>query len=117
METVTPIQATKPTTSLEKSRSGWTATSYFLLPTNKRQLRVSTHKGSRGIQTFIQAVERGDFFESFTMFQDYHRAIAYPELKMATEKAVLSAHNQSIAEIDAIITEADAFYAPKTELL
>ena len=114
METVTRIQAIS--TSVEKSRvSGWKATSYFQLPNNKRQLRVSTYKTNRGIQTNVQAVERGDFFESFVMFQDYHKVLkSFPDIKMATEKSITQAHNLAIGEIEAVITEADAFYAPKT---
>lgn len=56
---------------------------------------------------------KNTYLDQLAMFQDFHKAIAYPEFKMATEKAVLSAHNQSIAGIDEVIAQADAFYAPK----
>jgi hypothetical protein len=76
---------------------------------NGMTLKVSTHKGARGLRTYAQAVKIENGIESFMMFQDFNKTLQTVEGR-ATEKNILIAHNKAIQNIEQVIEEANKSY-------
>jgi len=100
------------TTQLNKGYYGWSATSYIPMDEAKRSLKVTTMKSSRGlVYASVQAVEKGDMFESFVLFGDFSKNIqTFPEIKRVTDKVISEAHNKALQGIEEVLKEANQFY-------
>lgn len=81
-----------------------------------RVLTISTSKGSRGLRTFAQSCTISDSNgfkgRTFVMFGDFTKTVAQSD-KRATEKAIHEQHAAVLRQLDAILMEAEAFYAAK----
>jgi hypothetical protein len=82
-------------------------------------LQISTSKGRRGIQSFVnisfedkhQTSPSGFVSRSHMMFQDYAKHIPNTLNKTrATEKSLLEVHNHTLEHIDAIVEDAISHY-------
>jgi hypothetical protein len=91
------------------------AVSYIDTKKEGYKLRVSTWKGGRCVCTNVTAMKIEGNAESFVMFQDYSKNIPYPELKRATEKAIIEAQTKSLAQIEVIMQEFNKHYSLPTE--
>jgi hypothetical protein len=98
---------------ISKGRDGWQAQDYIPLE-GARQLRVMTHKTSRGgIQSDATGVTVKDGYETWEMFGDFREQIASNPTGRATEKSIAAQHAAALANIDFVVARAKAFYVEK----
>ena len=76
---------------------------------NGMMLKVSTHKGARGLRTYAQAVNIENGGESFVMFQDFNKTLQTVEGR-AAEKNISAAHYKALENIEQVIEEANKSY-------
>lgn len=82
-----------------------------------RVLTIRTSKGSRGLRTSaqsckVEASANGFSSRSFMLFGDFSKTVMQSD-KRATEKAIREQHAAVLANADALLAEAEAFYAAK----
>jgi hypothetical protein len=98
---------------ISKGRGGWQAQDYIALE-GARQLRVMTHKTSRGgIQSDATGVTVKDGYETWEMFGDFREQIASNPTGRATEKTIAAQHAAALANIAFVVSRAKAFYVEK----
>jgi hypothetical protein len=109
-------------TSMRKSLNGWKAETFVDLADNggdkeegtKRQLRITTSKGSSGLNTYASACDVGDMFVRTAIFRDFHKRAARSGDR-CTEKNVEAQHKTVLAGLDELIAEAIAYEAAKQQ--
>ena len=91
------------------------------LGADRRELRIDTRKGFRGLRTSATVVQVSEDGRSFTHAMglgtglgDFSRTLRQQDPKVrATEKAIRSLHADALTEIDATLAAARAHYAAK----
>lgn len=108
----------------KSTRNGWNALTIIELGACKsrwngdeegtRQLRISTGKASRsGIYTSATCAFSRQGATTFAIGGDFSKTVARNSEVKCTEKSVRAQHATVLVEIDALVAEATAFYAPK----
>ena len=95
--------------------NGWTSETTCTLK-NGMELEITTLKRSSGkVVTYAQAMkikdEGGWTSRSFMMFQDFNKQVMVHDVKRATDKTVSEAHAKALENVQALIDEANEFYA------
>jgi hypothetical protein len=111
--------ATAPETTFDKSKYyGWRATTYFPMGPARdhfdrpaeRMLHISTSKNIYGGLSAIATVAlHRDGAMSYAIGGDFHQLIVQNGDR-CTEKAVRTLHAQALAQADALLAQARAFY-------
>lgn len=85
----------------------------------RRELHVTTMKGSRGLRCSVQCVEMDPDGRSFRfiVFGDFNKLLVTDPKERATEKNLRRMHAEGMASIEVTLAEARAFYAAKAEPL
>jgi hypothetical protein len=95
------------TTIRRDYRGALRAETMIPLGVDRRELRITTSKGQRGLSchaSVVQVSEDGQCF-SFAMFSDYSKRLACDHNARATEKTVRAMHAAALAEIPAVLAE------------
>ena len=81
---------------------------------NRRELRISTRKTSRGMVCSAMAVQVSEDGRSymFAPFSDFGRTLAHDRAARCTEKTVRAMHAAGLAQADDLIRAASAHYSP-----
>lgn len=76
------------------------------------KLKVSSYKADNGItSTYLKAVKQEGPFETFVIFQDYHKRIASEKIARLTEKNLLAFHENALKQIEPFLNDAKLFYS------
>ena len=80
-------------------------------------LLIGTGKGlRRGLRTYAMVQkDEGSGCRSYVMFGDFRKTVSEDPAVRATEKAVAAQHSRALQQLDALMAEAAAFYAAKSE--
>jgi len=108
---------------MEKGHFGWKATSEVTLAETtdgSRVLKLSTTKSRTAISAMASVCirqDRGGYHtETHALFEDYAKTgIALTPCTRATEKAVRDVHVRALLQMDTLIAEATAHYAPQAD--
>lgn len=101
-------------TKIVKSHNGWEAQTDIDMK-DDRILRLRTSKApyGGGLRSHVQTYKKdGNGFISFVLFQDFGKTIK-TSTDRCTENNVTAQHAGVMTGIDAIVEQADAFYAQK----
>lgn len=89
------------------------AETHIPLGFDRRELRISTGKSSRGglscTANVVQVDEDGRTIR-FVVFGDYSKQLARDNAMRCTEKNLLAMHSSALSYIDGVIAEVRAFY-------
>ena len=96
--------------SVRKGSDGFEAQSFIALAKDRRQLRITTCKRSRGIATYATVVQLEDHGFSFRIFEDYSKAVEQDKAGRCTEKNVRAMHERALAQLPAILAEVEKQY-------
>lgn len=97
-------------TTVKRNRDGLEAETRIPLGFDRRELRITTSKGSRGVYTGALVVQVTDRGFTFVLCQDYRKTLAQDKAARATEKTIRTMHAAVLANVDAVVAEAKAFY-------
>ena len=88
------------------------AESIYPLRFDRRELRILTMKGSRGLFCNAQCVQVSADGRSYTfaMFSDYRKVMAEDRAARATERAIRALHESAMAGLPAVVAACRAHY-------
>jgi len=102
------------TITRKKHFAGWTAVSEKELKKlddkNTLVMRVSTNKNRTNISVNTHENSNGFHIEKHAVFEDYCKEVARSNIKRATEKAVITAHEKALLLIEPHIEAIKAQY-------
>lgn len=100
---------------VKRGRDGLEAETRVPLGFDRRELRITTGKGSRGVYTGCQVVQvaADGLGFSFLMYGDFGKVLNQDKAARATEKTIRTMHASALVGVDAVVADVMAFYGQK----
>lgn len=98
--------------TLTRDRDGVSAETSIPLGVDRRELRITTNKFTRGLwcqANVVQLAEDGRGF-SFVLHQDYSKVLAKDPAARATKNNICAMHARALANIEPVLVEVRAQY-------